>query len=83
MRNLPRKYVHQAALDAQAEGIRRIYADRRRREMRRQRIRWIIEWLIVAICVAGGLAWVVRKNAPPAHGPVVMPTQEDGYVPHE
>ena len=73
---LPAKYRHQAALDAQTAGLRRIYEDRRRREREREQMRFIMEWLIVAALVTAGLIYLGTRSVttPP---PAAIPAAAD------
>lgn len=57
-------------LDAQADGIRRIYEARRQRQLRRQRMRVWLEWGVVLLFILVGLVWLGMQAVPTPKAPV-------------
>lgn len=69
--------LREQELAAQGEGMRRIYADRRRRQARRQKVVDIIQWIIVALA-CGALAFSVYAGMRARdEAPATLPPFED------
>ncbi len=64
-------------LDAQADGIRRIYADRRRRQERRRRWSDRIQWVIVALAAAALAFSVYAGMRARDEAPATLPPFEE------
>lgn len=76
MSNIPARYRQQAALDAQADGIARIYRERRARNQRRRQWQRRSAWIILAVVMgltAVGVARLLKDRPRPA----AIPALED------
>lgn len=61
---LPPRERHQEVLDQRLASIRTIYAQRRERQHRQQRLRWCLEWGVLLLALVGALAWLSWHERP-------------------